>query len=526
MNVDILLRGGMIFDGKNGHARPQRGDVAITGDRIAAVGNLSGCDAEHVVDVEGLCVSPGFIDVHAHSEFTLLADGRAEGKICQGITTEVNGNCGFSAAPLYGAVLEERIPELRSFDIKERWHTFAEYFRLLRSRGIAVNFMTLVGHGNLRGSAAGYSDRNLSADERATLFHFLTKSLEEGARGLSTGLVYAPGVYADSAEIIDIARKTAEHGGFIYTTHMRSEGDELLEAMDEAITVGRESGLHVHISHLKTSGKRNWDKIGNALDKFEKFHANDSKLTCDRYPYTASCTSLDSILPSWTYEGGHEEEIRKILNMRREIEEEILRTSPDDSFWKSITISRLNLVRNKWMEGKNLYEVSQYSLKKPVQVLFDVLVEEKLDVDAIFFLMNEKNLKAILKSRYTVIGSDSSARSFQSVTAAGKPHPRGFGTFPRIIGRYVREQNALTLEDAIYKMTGLPARIFRIEGRGIIKEGCFADITVFDYRKIIDRAEFANPFIKPAGIHHVFVNGRPVLLNGELTKELPGRILT
>jgi N-acyl-D-amino-acid deacylase len=525
MNFNMLLQGGMIIDGSSARGQPRRGDVAIRGDRIVALGNLSGGSAEQVIDIQGLCVSPGFIDTHAHSEFTLLADGRAEGKVCQGVTTEINGNCGSSAAPLYGAVFEQRMPELRSLDVKDSWHTFPEYFRLLQNRGIALNVMTLVGHGNLRGSVAGYTDKPLSPHERTVLFQFLEESIEAGARGLSTGLIYSPGLYADSSEIVDIAIKTSEYGGYIYTTHMRSEGDELLEALDESIAIGRESGLHVHISHLKTFGKRNWNKIGKALKKFHEVNSGELRLTCDRYPYTASSTSLDSILPSWAYEGGNEEEIRKILNMREELEAEILRNSPDESFWKSVTISRLNLAGNKWMEGKSLYQVSQHSGKKPVQALFDILIEEKLDVDAIFFLMNEENLKAVLQNQYTVFGSDSSARCFKGVTAAGKPHPRGFGTFPRIIGRYSREQGTLNLVEAIYRMTGLPAGIFRIEGRGIIKEGYFADLTVFNYEKIIDRAEFGDPFVKPEGIHHVFVNGSPVVYNGETTNRLPGRIL-
>jgi N-acyl-D-amino-acid deacylase len=525
MTLDFLLKGGTVVCGASPYEVPLRTDIGIRGDRIEAIGELRENTAERIIDASGLCISPGFIDAHSHSEFTLLADGMAEGKICQGVTTEINGNCGFSAAPMYGDILEQRMSELDRFHINERWNSFSEYFEILRIRGIALNFLTLVGHGNLRGSVAGYADRDLTGKEKNRIHKLLGESLGDGARGLSTGLVYPPGMYADTSEIIDLARETVRCGGIVYTTHMRSEGNELLESLDEAVRIGFGSKIPLHISHLKTFEEKNWDKIGDVLKRIRDAQEKGLMITCDRYPYTAASTSLDVILPYWVYEGGRREAMKRIRLKEKEIREEILKIHPPEFYEKKVKIARVGSDRNKWMEGKSLYELSMTAGKKPLHCLFDILAEEELDVDAIFFSMSEDNLKTILQCPFTVIGTDSSARCFSGDTSNGKPHPRGFGSFPKVLGKYVREEAVLTLEDAIFKMTGLPAKIFRIEKRGMIKEGYYADITVFDPGKIIDRAGFDNPFRRPEGIYHVFVNGIPVMLDGEKTNRLPGKIL-
>ena len=525
MSLDYILLGGLIIDGESAESVPRKADIGIKTGRIEVIGNLSDVRAEKTIDISSQCVCPGFIDAHSHSEFTLLADGRAEGKICQGITTEINGNCGLSAAPLYSAALEHRITELKELDIKERWNSFHEYFGILSNKGIAVNFMTLVGHGNLRGCVAGYSKRGVSASDKGKIINLLRESLDAGAKGLSTGLIYPPGVYADTAEIVEIAGETSRRGGIIYTTHMRSEGDALLEALDEAIQIGFEARIPVHISHLKTSESRNWKKITEVFKSIGSAHKKGLHVTCDRYPYTASNTSLDTVLPSWVYEGGPDEEIRRIKYMQKEIENDIIKMSKDESYWDRVKISLLNIDKNKWMEGKSISGIAAILKKKPLQCIFDILIEEDLRVDAIFFSMNEDNLKDILKRDYTVIGSDSSARSFKGITAKGKPHPRGFGSFPRVLGKYVREQKLLSMGEAVYKMTGLTARIFGIKKRGIIKKGFFADITVFDPDRICDRASFENPFERPGGVSYVFVNGVPVMTEGQMTGALPGMIL-
>jgi N-acyl-D-amino-acid deacylase len=524
LSIDYLLKEGLIIDGTADDASPVRADIAIEGDCIREIGDLSHIDAVRTINVKGLCICPGFIDVHAHSEFILLADGRAQGKISQGITTEINGNCGLSAAPLEGPAAEQRENDLDEINIKERWRTFSEYFRLLEERKFAVNFITLVGHGNLRASVAGYTDKSLSDANMEKITELLTKAMSEGAIGLSTGLVYPPGIYSGTSEIIDLAREVAKHKG-IYTTHMRSEGDELLESVDEVINIAGKSKIHAHISHLKTSGKKNWEKLDGVFEKINLAHKEGLSLTCDRYPYTASSTDLDTILPSWAFEGGRKKEIARLKTDQKKLSDDILKDYQQSSDWDNVIISSVSLNKNKWMEGKSILEISGYRNKTALQNLFDILIEEDLNVGAIFFKMNEDNLKSILKRSYAVIGTDSAARSFDGITAKGMPHPRGFGAFPKVLGQYVREQCVITLSEAIYKMTGLPAKIFQINRRGILEKDYFADITVFDPDKVNDVADFNNPFQRPEGIYHVFVNGVPVLLDGETTGALPGRIL-
>lgn len=524
LGINLLIKNGIVFQNRENKAAFQKADIAVEGDRIKAVGNLSGADAVTTIDIEGLYVSAGFIDTHAHSEFSLLADGRAEGKISQGITTEINGNCGLSAAPLYGQALERREDELNALGIKERWHTFDEYFDILSRRGIALNFATLAGHNNLRASVAGYSDKDPSKTDMNKMTALLKDAIASGAKGLSTGLIYPPGCYSKRAEIIELAKTASDCNG-IYTTHMRDEGDKLLDAIDEVLDIAKEAKIHVHISHLKTSGEKNWNKLKEVYEKIEKAHKNGISVTCDRYPYTASSTDLDALLPSWVYEGGHKEELRRIKNEQERLKGEISASFTEDYCWKSVRISSINSDKNKWMEGKSLLDISRSLEKTPMDTLFHILIEEDLYVGAIFFFMSDENLKSILQRPYTMIGSDSTARSFDGITAAGKPHPRGFGSFPRVLSKFVREENVLTLSEALYKMTVLPAKTFGIKERGSIKEGYFADIVVFDPDKVADLADFDEPFKKSDGIYHVFVNGTPVMLDSKFTGAMPGRIL-
>lgn len=524
MSIDYLLKGGIIIDGSAYDVSSSQMDIAIEGDCIKDIGDLSHVNADNTINVNGLVVCPGFIDVHAHSEFTLLADGRAEGKIFQGITTEINGNCGLSAAPLYGPALEQRESELNEINIKDRWRTFPEYFRLLEKRKFGTNFTSLAGHGNLRASVVGYEDKSLSESDLEKMVALLRTSMAEGAKGLSTGLIYPPGIYSDTSEIVELAREVAKYKG-IYTSHMRSEGDKLLESVEEVVDIAGKAGIHAHISHIKTSGEKNWGKLDKVFGMIEKAHDRGISITCDRYPYIASSTDLDTVLPSWAFEGGHKKEIARLKNQREELSKDILKNYPRPSDWDNVVVSSVSSNVNKWMEGKSISEISGSQNKTELESMFDILLDEGLNVGAIFFTMNEDNLKSILKRQYCAIGTDSAVRSFNGITARGIPHPRGFGSFPRVLGRYVRDLGVLTLSEAVYKMTGLSAGIFGIKRRGILRKGFFADITIFDPDKIIDTADYKDPFRKPEGIYHVFINGAPVLLEGELTGALPGRVL-
>ncbi len=524
MKIDYVIRGGYVLDGSSEGSLPVRADVAISGDKIAAIGELSHLRAEHTIDINDRYICPGFIDVHGHSDFVILADGREDAKICQGVTTEVNGNCGMSAAPLYGAALQQREAELKELGIKERWNTFPEFYQLLSMRQLAVNFATLTGHGNLRASVAGYEDRPLSEKESVRAKELLNESMEAGSRGLSTGLIYPPGVYADTGEIISLAREAAARNG-IYASHMRSEGDRLIESIDEVITIARQAGIQAQISHLKTSDEKNWGKLETAFQRIEDANRNNLRITCDRYPYIASSTDLDAVLPSWAFEGGNKMEIKRLKTEQERLMRDIRAEHPDPSVWEKVVVSSVITDSNKWMEGKSIKEISLSQGKSEMKCLFDILLEENLRVGAVFFTMNEDNLKAILAKPYTMIGSDSTGRSFDGITASGKPHPRGFGSFPRVLGKYVREDSVMELGEAVYKMTGLPAQTFQIDRRGAIAEGCYADIVVFDPDTIQDTAEFASPFQKPDGIDYVFVNGSPAVYEGRLSGAMAGRVI-
>jgi N-acyl-D-amino-acid deacylase len=381
-------------------------------------------------------------------------------------------------------------------------------------------------HGNIRASVSGYSDRPLLEKEIEEMAGLLRDAMGAGARGLSTGLIYPPGIYSDTAEISYFAREAAKTGG-VYTTHMRSEGEMLVESVEEVVSIASNSGIHAHISHLKASGEKNWDKLKEVFEVLDSAAGKGLRITCDRYPYTASSTDLDAILPSWAFEGGRVKEIGRLRSERQRLADDILQEHPEAlhiGFWENIMVSASGR-RNKWMEGRSIAEISGSNNETPFETVFNLLLDEDLNVGAIFFMMSEENLRSIMKRAYTVVGTDSAARSYDGITAEGKPHPRGFGSCPRVLGRYVREEGILTLEEAVHKMTGLPAGIFNLEGRGVLAEGNFADITVFDPEKVYDKADFNDPFRSPEGIYYVFVNGEPVLQEGMMSGAMPGRIL-
>ncbi|MEW6571364.1 MAG: D-aminoacylase [Nitrospirota bacterium] len=553
--ISFLIKEGLIYDGTG--SEPFEGDIGIAGETIAFVRRKKGFNkepdpAEKIIDARNLAVAPGFIDTHAHSDFTIVADPRAEGKICQGITTEVNGNCGLSGAPLTGEALERRGEDLRELDVKERWSNLKEYFEILKKQGIAPNFATLVGHGNLRACVVGYENRSPDSGEIAGMKELLREAISEGAIGLSTGLIYPPGIYSKTIELIDLcsfmrrifqsshpARGSPLSGEAgkeklpvknetgIYASHIRSEGERLIEALKEALKIGEESGINIHISHIKTSGEKNWNKIDSAISIMEQARKRNVRVTCDRYPYTEASTDLDTVLPPWVFEGGTIKEIERLKNpeTRDRIRREIRNDSRGKGPWEKIFISTVQSERNRWMEGKKVAEIAHLRDVNPIDLVFDLLIQERLRVTAIFSSMNEENLKRLLKLPYVMVGTDSAARCTDGLTCKGRPHPRGFGSFPRFLGRYVRTENLMSFSEAIRKITLLPAETFGIARRGIIQEGAFADVVVFDHKRVVDEATFEEPFLKPKGIYFVFINGVPVLWEGEMTDNKPGRIL-
>jgi len=544
---------GLIFDGSG--AEPFSSHIGISGEKIVAINKKTNIArrAKRIIDARGLSVAPGFIDTHGHSEFTLVADPLAEGKLLQGITTEINGNCGLSAAPLAGEALKQREDDLRELRIPHRWSNFREYFEIL-FRGMAINFATLVGHGNIRACAMGYENRKPHGSEMDRMKHLIRKALSDGVLGLSTGLAYPPGIYSDTEELIDLCKvlsqperaksvlsgknnlpssgthdlqdKNSCHTP-VFTSHIRNEGDALIESLEEIIRIGKETGIRVHISHIKTSGRQNWSKIDTVLSTIEKAQMDGVRITCDRYPYIASSTDLDILLPSWVYAGGAREEVKRLLHAetREKIRREILVNYPEKEFWQQVRIATVSSGKNKWIEGETIASVARRENAHPAELFLKILIEEELRVSAIFTTMSEDNLRRFLSLPYVMIGSDSAARSADGLTSRGKPHPRGFGSFPRFLGRYVRDYGLMDFSTAIHKITMLPAQIFRIAGRGIIKRGANADLVVFDHKTIIDRATFDEPFLKPEGIHYVLVNGGPALWEGKITGHCSGRIL-
>jgi len=522
--IDILIKGGTVYDGSL--ADPSVKDIAVSGDTIAALGTFHVNEADMVIDAEGLAVAPGFIDTHAHSDFTILADPRAQGKVSQGVTTEINGNCGMSAAPLFSKAFERRQGDLKDLGIGERWNTLDEYYGLIEKRGIALNLATLAGHGNIRGSVMGYEDRMPTEDDFSKMSVLLSATLDEGAIGLSTGLIYPPGVYAKTEELIWLA-KILKKKELIYTSHMRSEGETLIESVQEVIRIGREADVKVHISHIKTAGEKNWQKAERVISLLEEARGSGIRLTCDRYPYIASSTDLDSLLPAWTYEGGNDEELKRLMHPvdRERIRQELQCQAGKRDYWKAVIIASVDSEKNTWMEGKTIAEISASLKLSEIDTLFRVLIDERLRAAAIFLSMSEENLGKFLSLPYCMIGSDSSARSFDGPTRKGRPHPRGFGTFPRFLGRYAGDSGRVSLSEAIYRSTSLPAETFCLERRGSIREGMYADLVLFDPKTIMDRATFDDPYQRPSGIPHVLVNGTPVIREGAFAGNFPGRIL-
>ena len=521
---DVLIRNGLLYDGSL--SDPFTSDIGIADGRIGFIGRSGGKDAREIIDARGLALCPGFIDSHSHSDFTIVADPRAEGKICQGITTEINGNCGMSAAPLYKKATEKREDDLNELGIKERWNTLGEYFAVLGKRGLAINMAFLAGHGNIRGSVVGYDDKEPSPEELLGMTALLKEAIGQGATGLSTGLIYPPGIYSGTEELIHLAREL-RNMDLIYTSHMRSEGNRLIEAVHEVIRIGEEAGVKVHISHIKTAGERNWDKAEKVFSLLGEARGRGVKVTCDRYPYIASGTDLDSILPSWVFEGGNEEELRKLRNQkeRDRIALELREQSGSHGYWEKVIVSSVASEKNRWMEGKTIARISRDRGKGEMETVFEILIEERLRVGAIFLSMKEENLRKFLSLPYCMIGSDSSARCFDGPTKKGNPHPRGFGTFPRLMGKYVRKERLFSLSEAVHKSTQLAAETFGLRNRGLLKVGFHADIVVFDEGRISDKSTFEDPFQRPEGVIYVLVNGIPAVREGVPSGRFSGKVL-
>jgi len=535
---DLVITDGLVYDGL-GNA-PSIKDIGIRNERITYIGNLGYSPSLKKISAKGLIVSPGFIDMHSHSDVNYFLNPHADCKISQGVTTEVVGNCGGSAAPLYGEFRKAREKEWGSLGITIKWHTFKEYADCLRDNGIAVNVVPVVGHGNIRGAVKGYSTKPVTKNELTQMRELLNQSMSEGAFGFSTGLIYIPGMYAGTEELVALVEETAKYDG-IYTTHIRSEGNALIESVKEAIEIAEKAHVKLQISHVKTSGKNNWKKINLLFETIEKAIMRGVDVSCDRYPYIASNTDLDTLFPNWFHEMTHDEK-KDWINNRQEESAKVLKEVLDHGWEKRVMVGMINARSNfrrtqykalsqktkdqrfKWAEGKMTDYIAAKMKMSPEMSVVKILASADFQVQAMFFNMCEDNLRKILKKPYAMIGSDSSLRTLKGPLKIGHPHPRVFATFPRVIAKYTGKK-MLSMEQAIHKMTGMPADKLGIENRGRIIPGAYADITIFDQKTIKDTASYEKPFQYPEGIETVIVNGEIVLLDGKQNKKLPGKVL-
>jgi N-acyl-D-amino-acid deacylase len=527
--LDVKIEGGTVVDGTG--TVGGRTDVGIRDEVIVALGDLSRESAGRALNASGKVVTPGFIDMHSHSDWSLWANRRAESKIRQGVTTEVVGNCGFSPAP----ASTERLDDLRGFalalprGLDFRWRSIEEYLDAFDEHGTALNVVQLVGHGALRIAAMGFARREPTGEEQREMERLLGAGMEAGAWGLSTGLIYAPGSFATTGEIVALAHVAARHRGF-YASHIRGEGATLLDAIAEAIRVGREADLPVQVSHIKSAGRPNWGNVPKALALVDAAVADGTDVMADVYPYTASSTLLRTLLPAWALEGGVEAMKRRLaeVDTRARIHGELTVSPAGQSLvdrvgWDNVMIA--SCPRRTEAEGRRLSELARTWRMDPFDVAAELLAGDDGQAHVVMFQLDERDLRHALGHTRVMIGSDGSSLAPYGELGAGRHHPRSYGTFPRVLGHYVREERLLSLPQAVHKMTGLPARRLGLRDRGVIRVGAKADLVVLDPRTVADVATYEDPHRYPRGVDYVLVNGRFVIRAGEHTGNLPGRLL-
>ena len=527
---DLILKGGTVYDGSGEPGVVA--DVGVRGDRIVRVGDLAEFTAKLVIDVRGRAVAPGFINVLSHSEESLIADGHSQGEIREGVTLEIMGE-GFSMGPFNEAMKAEALKQEADIKYPIEWTTLGEYLDWLARRGISTNVASLVGATTVRIHELGYDDKKPTPDELERMKALVQQAMEEGALGVGSALIYVPGSFASTEEIIELCKVAARYNG-IYVTHMRSEGDRFLEAIDETARIAREAGIRAEIFHLKAAGESNWPKMAQAIERIEDARRSGIKLTADMYPYTAGATGLDAAMPPWVQEGGLDAWVERLKqpDVRRRVAEEMRTRS---SSWENLyaaagSADQILLIafKNpalKPLTGKSLAEVARMRGKSAEETAMDLVVEDHTRVGTAYFLMSEDNVRLGLKQPWVSIGSDEASMAPEGVFLLQNPHPRAYGAFARFLGHYARDEKVATLEEAVRRMTRLPAENFALEGRGCLEAGCFADVVVFDPAKVQDVATFAQPHRYSTGVVNVFVNGVQVLRNGEHTGATPGRFV-
>ncbi len=527
---DLVIANGHVIDGTG--SPWYSGDIGIRDGRIAAIGNLSAAPRKRTVDAEGKVVAPGFIDMLGQSELTILVDPRLPSKIYQGITTEITGE-GRSAAPLNDSIIAADRAGYEHYKIKPDWRTFRQYFSRLEKQGMGINLASYVGATQVRRMVLGDADVQPTPEQLEKMKALVRDAMRDGAVGVSTSLMYAPAPYAKTEEIIALASQASPFGG-IYATHMRNESDSVLEAIDEAVRIGREAHIPVEIWHFKAAGKANWGRMPELVARVNKARGGGIDVEADTYAYTAWFNSMSAFVPAWAHDGGDAKLIERLQDpaTRARIRQDLETPSKDwDNEWQEISGPQdvmISVVQNpelKKFQGKRLTEVAKTLNEDPMDALFDLLIEDKAFTNCAVFGMSEPDVALALQQPWVSVDNDSSGTSPEGILGEEHPHPRAYGTFPRILRKYVREEKKLTLEEAIRKFSALPAQRMRLTDRGVLKQGMWADVVVFDPGTVRDVATFDAPNRLSEGMEYVLVNGVPVIEKGKMTGALPGKVL-
>ena len=527
---DYLIKGGTLYDGTGG--KPRRADVGIRGDQIVAVGTLSDATADNIIDASGLAVAPGFINMLSWSTESLLEDGRSQSEIRQGVTTEIMGEGG-SMGPLNDRMKQRVLAEQGDIKFEIKWSTLVEYLRYLEQRGISPNVASFVGATTIREYVIGLEDKQPTPAQMDEMRELVRREMEAGALGIGSSLIYPPAFYARTEELIELCKVAAKYQGK-YISHLRSEGNQLLPAVDELVRISREARIPAEIYHLKAAGVANWPKMEAVLEKVEAARKAGLQITADMYLYLAGGTGLDACLPPWTADGGYPELFKRLRDpaTRAKIAEEVRKpTDKWENFYLAagspdrILLNGFKSEKLKPLTGKTLAQVAEMRGSDPVETLMDLIPEDESRIGTIYFLMSEENLKKQIAVPWVSFGSDEASQAPAGPFLKSNPHPRAYGNFARLLGRYVRDEKVISLAEAVRKLTGLPATNLGLDHRGFVQEGMFADVVVFDPETIADRATFEQPHQYAVGMKHVLVNGVAVLKDGEHTNATPGRAL-
>jgi len=527
-SYDVIISGGTIYDGSGGE--PYVADIAIEGDRIIAIGDLDEENAITVIDAEGMAVAPGFINMLSWAPESLMINGQGLSDLKQGVTLEVFGE-GWSYGPWSDAMKAEVKKHQTDFQYDIEWTTLGEYLDFMEAKGISMNIASFVGATTLRIHEVGYENRPASEEELERMQELARTAMREGALGLGSALIYAPANFASTKELIALAKAVGEFDG-MYISHMRSESGQIFEALEELITIAREAGVAAEVYHLKASGKPNWDKIEDVFARITAARAEGLHITADMYTYPASATGLDAVIPLWTQEGGDEEWFKRLRDpgLRARIIAEMTDATNPSNRWVNVGPERILLIgfKNEKFKpyiGKFLSEVAELRGEDPVETALNLVAEDETRVDVIYFSMTEENVRKKIAQPWVAFDSDEGAYSDDEIFTRNSAHPRAYGTFARVLGKYVREEGIITLPEAIRRMTAFPAANLKLRDRGSLREGFFADIVIFDAKTIIDHATFEDPRQYATGMIHVFVNGEQVLRGGNHTGSFPGRVV-